>query len=117
MTDVCKGCGETIEWVVTKGGKRMPVNLVPVKVAVARPDGRYDVATGRESHFATCSKAGEFRKPRNNDAFTGQSCANCQAWVKPRVASAIFVRHRAFCGRECRSEWAATLLPSANGRD
>lgn len=40
----CKGCGATIFWIITKKGKKMPVD----------PDGA--------SHFATCSKAGKFRK-------------------------------------------------------
>lgn len=40
----CRGCEEFIYWVKTRNGKNMPVNA----------DGT--------SHFATCSKASDFRK-------------------------------------------------------
>ena len=40
----CRGCLQPIYWIITKTGKRMPVD----------PDGT--------SHFATCPKAKEFRK-------------------------------------------------------
>ena len=40
----CKGCQEYIYWIKTRNGKNMPVNA----------DGT--------SHFATCSKASDFRK-------------------------------------------------------
>lgn len=40
----CRGCNEPIQWVITKNKKRAPMNL----------DGT--------PHFATCPKAGEFRK-------------------------------------------------------
>jgi len=43
-TAICKGCGEFIKWIRTKAGKNMPVNA----------DGT--------SHFATCTKASDFRK-------------------------------------------------------
>jgi len=44
----CRGCGAIIYWIVTRNGKRMPVN----------PDGT--------SHFSTCPEAGKFRKKANN---------------------------------------------------
>jgi len=40
----CGGCGLKIYWIVTKNGKKMPVN----------PDG--------EPHHATCPKVEDFRK-------------------------------------------------------
>lgn len=43
----CKGCGEKIVWVVTKNGKRMPLD----------PDGT--------PHWASCPAAPEFRKPKH----------------------------------------------------
>lgn len=44
LMEKCRGCGEGIFWIVTKNGRRMPVN----------PDG--------VSHFATCERAGQFRR-------------------------------------------------------
>ena len=43
----CKGCGTKIYWIITKNKKPMPVD----------PDG--------EPHFATCPKAADFRKEKN----------------------------------------------------
>lgn len=40
----CRGCLQPIYWIITKAGKRMPVD----------PDGT--------SHFATCPKAASFRR-------------------------------------------------------
>lgn len=45
----CKGCGEEIEWIETKEGKRMPVN--PGKVVVVTQDAR--VVTGQVPHWST----------------------------------------------------------------
>jgi len=42
----CRGCGQSVAWITTKAGKLMPVD----------DDGT--------SHFATCPKAGQFRKGR-----------------------------------------------------
>jgi hypothetical protein len=80
----CNGCGEAIDWVVTAGGKKMPVSAerLAVVVAAGEPlrvvlnDGRVvaarratdvDLAAGltihdaRTSHFATRSRAERFR--------------------------------------------------------
>jgi len=54
----CKGCGEEIEWIETKEGKKMPVN--PGKVVVVTQDGR--VVTGQVPHWSTCPRAADFRK-------------------------------------------------------
>jgi hypothetical protein len=40
----CKGCGQTIYWCKTEGGKSMPVII--------------------QSHFADCPKADEFRNKK-----------------------------------------------------
>jgi hypothetical protein len=42
----CRGCGADVYWIITKAGKRMPVD----------GDGT--------SHFATCPMSGEFRRKR-----------------------------------------------------
>ena len=49
---ICKGCGDGIVWIVTKRGKRAPMNLQP------------DAEGKPVSHFATCSKARDFRRPK-----------------------------------------------------
>lgn len=43
----CRSCGAPIVWIVTRGGKRMPVD-----------EG------SRESHFATCPDAAKWRRGR-----------------------------------------------------
>jgi hypothetical protein len=45
---ICRGCGSEIFWIVTKNGKRMPVNA----------DGT--------SHFSSCPDADKFRKGKND---------------------------------------------------
>jgi hypothetical protein len=48
---ICKGCGEGVVWIITKNGKRAPMNLKP------NEDNR------PVSHFATCPMAKRFRQP------------------------------------------------------
>ncbi len=43
----CRGCGADVYWIITKTGKRMPVN----------GDGT--------SHFSSCPMAGAFRRKRD----------------------------------------------------
>ena len=81
----CNGCGAQIDWVITKAGKKMPVNLEysgvypkepgteqellntivtdqgEVKQGPWAPD-RAGIARGRTPHFATCPDARKFRK-------------------------------------------------------
>ena len=45
---VCRSCGAEIAWVITKAGRKMPVELAT-----------------KESHFAHCSFAAQHRKPRD----------------------------------------------------
>ena len=54
----CKGCGAEIVWMATTKGKQCPVNA-----ATAGTDKIFnpDIHT---THFLTCTKAGEFRKPK-----------------------------------------------------
>jgi len=49
---VCRGCGEGIVWVITKNGKRAPMNMKP------------DENNKPVSHFATCPEAARFKRPR-----------------------------------------------------
>lgn len=77
MTEsTCTGCGKPVRWVITEGGRRMPLdpdpvpegNVVPVMVDGHR---RARVLTGDElpyegeawqTHFRSCRAAPEFRK-------------------------------------------------------
>lgn len=63
----CRGCKQTVYWIVTEAGRRMPVNcdvlggLRPVRFvggggAVMKDNGR------GISHFVDCPQAGTFRR-------------------------------------------------------
>lgn len=64
---LCKSCGAEIEFVVTTGGKSIPLDVLP------REDGNIKVEAGtayympagegdRVTHFATCPQAASHRK-------------------------------------------------------
>lgn len=54
---MCSSCGAPIAWIVTGGGKRMPISLRTVVVNLAgEREG--------ESHFADCPNAAEHRRAR-----------------------------------------------------
>ena len=78
---LCQGCGAQIIWIKTKSGKSMPVNATVRKYwqkdkaagKVVTADGEVlscefegvpgtETGVGYISHFATCPKAGKFRK-------------------------------------------------------
>ena len=68
-TTPCRACGEDIAFVVTRAGKKMPVNadsLSEEDVELLRLVGQtVDYRHGEhESHFSTCIKADEFRRGR-----------------------------------------------------
>ena len=56
----CRGCGAVIRWMKTSNGKNIPVN--PDKAKEYSSQKYFDPKT-MESHFATCPKANNFRKP------------------------------------------------------
>jgi hypothetical protein len=63
----CRGCGAEVIWCKTAKGKSMPLDAVPFSEGNIRiVDGvaNYgDKGTGPYvSHFATCPKAGDWRK-------------------------------------------------------
>lgn len=93
---VCKGCGEPIRWIGSTRGKAIPVDpdIIRVylsftapttgianKITLVLEDGttisgwkrdRFESgvcrADGYESHFATCPKAEQFRKKKEQTA-------------------------------------------------
>ncbi len=60
----CRLCGAAIVWIRTVGGKAMPCDA---KVLSVTTDAGMQVR-GRESHFATCPRAAEVRRPRPDPA-------------------------------------------------
>jgi len=66
----CKGCNATIEWHKTAAGKPIPLDPDPHPQGNLTFDSRLRVVVAEigskpkmyRSHFATCPKAGEFRR-------------------------------------------------------
>lgn len=76
----CSKCGKPVTWVYTEAGKKMPLDPLPVedgtivyagdgpdRVRVLKKADQDDLFLARlqryKSHFATCPKAGSFKKP------------------------------------------------------
>lgn len=78
MASPCNGCGAPVDWVrVAKTGKRMPLDPEPrADGNIGRIDGGdtveyvlpggglFDDRPLYVSHFATCPKADQFRRPK-----------------------------------------------------
>ena len=81
INGTCRGCGQHIYWIKTPAGKSMPCDPEQViywqkpggshkivtpngEVLSAELEGPHEKATGIGyiSHFATCPKAGQFRR-------------------------------------------------------
>ena len=56
----CKGCGAKIEWVKMVSGKKMPLDKAQSMVQVKEGIGQ--VIQVHMPHWATCSKAKDFKK-------------------------------------------------------
>jgi hypothetical protein len=71
----CRSCGAKISWIVTKSGKKNPVDH-DYKTIVT-DEG--EVVRGRESHFATCPDAEKWRGTKHHDAATCKivGCQKC----------------------------------------
>jgi len=54
----CKSCGANIVWIKTAAGKSMPCSEKLLTVITATGS----VIRGRESHFASCGQAKDWRK-------------------------------------------------------
>lgn len=59
----CQACGAPIKWIVTKKGKKMPVDLKARRFYVIT-NGMPVQMQGHEPHFATCPYADRFRKKK-----------------------------------------------------
>lgn len=75
---ICRSCGQTIEWIETRQGKKMPLDPEYIEYDEADPgtvlitDGgntyvvedeqSYPNVRGRISHFASCPQAKVWRK-------------------------------------------------------
>lgn len=60
----CRGCRQTVYWIITEAGRRMPVNCdVPGGLRPVRFGGAAERDNGRGlSHFADCPQAARFRQ-------------------------------------------------------
>lgn len=56
----CIACGKPIVWVLTRSGRSMPVNAETYE-----PGDRLFQRGRHVSHFDTCPRRDEFRRPRN----------------------------------------------------
>jgi len=66
MPSQCKGCGAEMKWIAVYGKKSHPVNPKPIKVFVEMPGtNEFELKSGYESHFSTCSKADQFRSKKH----------------------------------------------------
>jgi hypothetical protein len=77
-TEPCKGCKAPIVWALTINAKPMPVDPAPapdgnvllsrvaggVRAEVVRNPARLFGKKAYRSHFVSCPKAGDFRRPR-----------------------------------------------------
>jgi len=54
----CKSCKAEIQWVKTKNGKSMPLDMN--RIITVTLDG--EMQTGYASHFSTCPNANKHRK-------------------------------------------------------
>lgn len=56
-TTTCKGCKAPIIWIVTKRGKKMPVDAATTLIMT--PDG--EMVKGNQPHWGSCPKYKEFK--------------------------------------------------------
>jgi hypothetical protein len=71
----CKSCGAQIQFVITKTGKKMPLDAKPRRFYVIQ-GGMPVQFQGHEPHFATCPKADRFKKKKEKPAVTDYGWAN-----------------------------------------
>lgn len=66
MKSTCQACGAPIKWIVTKTGKKMPVDLKARRFYVIT-NGVPVMMSGHEPHWATCSDPNRFKKKKAID--------------------------------------------------
>lgn len=64
FTKHCESCGAAIRWITTDAGHAHPVDAKPEKRWLLDPNGHGRIADAYLSHFATCPKAAQHRRPR-----------------------------------------------------
>ena len=57
----CRGCGQPVKWLKTIRGKNIPVDPDTIDDQGATV---FDQDQGMVSHFATCPKSDELRRPK-----------------------------------------------------
>lgn len=62
----CRGCKQTVYWIITENDRRMPVNCdVPGGLRPVRFGGSAAKDKGRGlAHWIDCPRAGDFRRKR-----------------------------------------------------
>jgi len=70
-TAICKGCGADLIWAMTSNGKLMPLNAkktnVGYEVEVINDKAVCVPIKGHLQHWATCSKAADFKQKKGGD--------------------------------------------------
>jgi hypothetical protein len=61
---ICKSCGESILWGITKAGKRCPLDAAPQKLMIVGRSGRLVMVNAFTNHFITFPTAAEHRKKK-----------------------------------------------------
>ena len=104
-TSTCRGCPARIWWVLTVGGKRMPLDPIPTSdgsvVVEVRPDAtvRARVLTGSElpaegpayrPHWQTCPSSETFRRRQVDH---GPKCGLCRLPLDRWLVDEGYTRH------------------------
>ena len=104
-TALCKGCPAQVSWVLTVGGRRMPLDVVPTAdgtvVVEVQADGtvRARVLTGSElpaqgvayrPHWQTCPSSESFRRRQVDH---GPKCGACRQPLDRWLVDEGYTRH------------------------
>lgn len=100
----CSGCSAPMRWVLTVGGRRMPLNPEPhpagnVVLRDTKHGLRAEVLTGSQlpaqetayrAHFVTCPRSSDYRRRK---AITTARCRGCGHPLDPVLAASGDVYH------------------------